>query len=91
MAFNAISISVGGTPTLLINPSTGSIGDPVPAVIFNNDAALKLFIGGPTVSAANGFPIVAQSGIGFRLITSDPVYGISGGANIDARVLIGRQ
>ena len=91
MGFNATSISVGASPTLLCNPTTGSVGDPVPVVVFNNDTTLKLFIGGPTVAAGSGFPIVPQSGIGFRLLTSDPIYAISGGANIDARVLIGRS
>ena len=90
MSFSNTQFNVGVTATQLANPVMGSVTDPVPVAIFNNDAAATLFIGGPNVSAANGFPILKQTGITFRLMASDPVYGIVTAGTVDTRVLIGR-
>ena len=79
-----------GAAVQLVNPSGGSVGDPVPVVIVNNDAAITLFIGGPAVTAGNGLPIYAKSGIGFRLIAGDIIFGIAASGSIDVRILIGR-
>ena len=87
----ASSILVGGTPTLIANPSTGSISDPIPIVVFNNDGTNTLFLGGPTVSSATGIPILKQTGISFRCIVSDPLFAVAGAGSIDCRVMLGRQ
>jgi hypothetical protein len=91
MAFSTSSVSVGTGATPLVNPTTGSISDPVPVVLFNNDAAATLFIGGPNVTTGNGFPILFKTGISFRLMASDPVFGIVAAGTLDCRVMIGRQ
>lgn len=91
MAFKTTTVAVGVTATSLATPTTGSVGDPVPVVIFNNDPTVKLFIGGADVTVATGFPVIPQSGIGFRLLNSDPIFGIVAAGTVDARVLIGRS
>ena len=91
MPFSQPNQTVGGVAVQLVNPSGGSVGDPVPVVIANNDPTVTLFIGGSTVTAATGFPVYPRSGIGFRLIAGDAIFGITTGASIDVRVLIGRS
>lgn len=91
MPFSTPNFSVGAAAVQLFSPVGGSVGDPVPVVIANNDATTTLFIGGSNVTAATGFPIYPKSGIGFRLIAGDIIFGISPAGNLDVRVLVGRQ
>lgn len=91
MPFSVGTVSVGTQATLLANPSTAAASDPQPVVIFNNDAAATLFIGGTGVTTANGFPILKQTGISFRLISGEQIFGIVAAGTLDARVLQGRK
>lgn len=93
MPWTANTISVATTAVVLVNPSTGTIGDPVPSLLFNNDPTNVLYIGPQsTVSTSTGFPVRPLTGISFRLHAGDTIYGISAQAGgIDARVMIGRQ
>jgi len=91
MPFTNTSFNVGASPQLLVQPTTGTVSDPVPVIIFNNSTTDVVYVGGPNVSAANGLPILVKTGISFRLLFSDPVYGITAGPTVDTRVMIGRQ
>lgn len=90
MPFIASPVSVTTSPTLLINPSTASASDPMPAALINNGAE-SLFIGGSAVSTTNGFLIPAGGSITFQLISGDQVWGICVAGPIDVRVLKGRS
>lgn len=92
MSFNASSVGVTNAATLLVNPSTGNVADPVPVAIWNNDSTNTIYIGGSGVTTGNGWPVLKGTGITMRLVASDPVYAIAGVAGpLDVRVLIGRQ
>lgn len=90
MAFVTSTVSVTTAATLLVTPTNGNVTDPVPVVIFNNDATNTVYLGGSGVATTNGMPILKQTGITLRLMAGDTLYGIAG-ATIDVRVMIGRQ
>lgn len=91
MAFRTTAVSVGNTATLLIRPTTATLVDPVPGIVFNNDTTVDMYIGGQDVTTATGFPIPARTGMAFKLLNSDPVWAIVAAGTVDCRVMIGRQ
>lgn len=70
----------------------GSIQDPLPIIIQNLDATIVIYIGGPTVSAATGFPLAAGQSIPMSLYGSSEIpYAISASGTPSVAVLVGRQ
>jgi hypothetical protein len=91
MAFSSASVSVTNAATSLVNPTTGSKGDPVPVIVFNNDPTVTVFLGGATVTAAQGTPLLAQTGVTVQLIAGEQIFAITAAATVDVRVMRGRQ
>jgi len=91
MPFAITNPQVTNSAVMIVNPANASNGDPLPAVIFNNDTTNTLFIGGPTVTSTTGFPILKQTGISFRLISGEQIWAVTAGPTIDTRVMTGRS
>lgn len=89
--FATTAFNVAAAAVKVVDPQAASNGDPMPAVVFNNDTVNTIFIGGPAVTAATGFPILKQTGISFRLISGEAVWAITAGPTVDTRVLTGRS
>lgn len=100
MAFSARQITlVGATATpLLVQGKTGTefenisgtVGDPVPVTIKNEDASAIVYVGGPDVDATHGQSIAAGAAQTYNLYGSDVPYAYSAGTPIIS-VLCGRQ
>jgi hypothetical protein len=84
MAANYYAVSVGTTAILLAPAEAGSCS------VYNNGTA-TIYVGfDATVTTATGTPIVAGGSAGFSSNTYLPaIYGISGTASQDTRVMLG--
>lgn len=108
MALSARQITfVASTPTPLLVFGTGSgstfksiagtVQDPLPVQIKNEDPSTTIWIGGPDVSATNGQSLAPLAAMTMNLYggsspssTSEIPYGFSTGTTV-VSVLVGRQ
>jgi hypothetical protein len=102
VAFNSAQIATNAstaTPLLVQGVSTGqfkniagTIQDPLPVAIQNIDAAIVIYVGGPTVTAATGYPVDPGGSIPMALYGSSEIpYAISASGVPLVAVLVGRQ
>jgi hypothetical protein len=71
----------------------GSVGDELPTLIRNLDAANTVFIGDQGVTTANGFPLKPGESFPVTWLGSDAeyLYGISSATTSVVAILAGRQ
>lgn len=99
MPFNSTQITLSSAnPKPLVLASTftnvtGANGDELPLVIGNTDAAITMYLGGPTVSAATGYPLVAGASLALTCMGTDAtgLYAIAASGTPVIAVLVGRQ
>jgi hypothetical protein len=100
MAFNSAQITLAASTAtpLLVQGTTGtefqnvagSLQDPIPVQILNNSGT-AVWIGGPGVTASNGYPLLEGSPLTWNLYgTSEIPYAFSAGTPV-IYVIIGRQ
>lgn len=69
----------------------GNIQDPLPVIIYNEDAAITIRIGGPDVSATTGVPLLPGQSLPMNLYgTSEIPYAFAVGTPLIS-ILAGRQ
>jgi hypothetical protein len=88
----ATPLLVVGSGASQIAALTGTLQDPLPVAIQNIDAAITIYLGGPGVTAVNGYPLLA--GVSFPLAlygSSEIPYAISASGTPVIAVLVGRQ
>lgn len=88
MATEAHRITVGTTPALLNTAaaSAGYIGA-YSLLVRNRDAAASVFIGGPAVTAAAGFELLATESMPLDLESGENVYAIAASGTVVVHVL----
>ena len=88
-----LPITVTATPTLLAQPQRWhTVDDPLPVIITNRDAAVSVYIGGPTVVAVTGgYELKAGEEIGAQLSLGDDLYAITSAGSVRVDVLKARQ
>lgn len=98
MTIKAVQFALAqNTATNLVPSSSfpnliGSIQDPTPLVLKNEDAAVTIWIGGPDVSATKGQSLVAGQSIPMALYANDIPWGFtSSAANPVISVMVGLQ
>ena len=64
---SATPTNIGASPA----PGIGALIDPIPVQIKNIDAAITIYLGGPTVSTSNGYPLLAGASISFGFVAGD--------------------
>ena len=89
MAVRSSVVAVGTTPTPLTpgadSDENGTYRD---VALTNTDALATVYLGGPTVTTANGFPLEAGTGRAFdALSVTSPVYGIVATDTVNVAVL----
>lgn len=90
----ATPLLVAGTGAGKFSNLNGNVGDPLPVLISNADGSILVYLGGPDVTAANGFPLAAGESTPLSLIgvpVSDIPYAISASGVPNVAVLVGRQ
>lgn len=80
MAFRAVRVTVGTTPTVIFDGEHVSLSNRTTVRIRNNSATNPIFLGGSNVSALTGFEIPATTTITLELSDGDPIYGVAAGA-----------
>lgn len=85
----ATNPSVAGT-TALHAGHKGSPNDPCPVTVYN-PGTCTLFVGGPTVTTANGIAILAGTSMAFNLVDGDILYGITSTVTTTVNVMRGRS
>ena len=105
MGFNSQQITISSsTATPLIVPGTGAsgsgflqykgaVGDELPFIIQNIDAAITVYLGGTDVSTSNGFPLVAGASLPIQTLHADALYlyALAASGSPKVAVLAGRQ
>ncbi len=98
MTIKAVQFAlVQNTATNLVPSSSfpnliGSIQDPTPLVLKNEDAAAVIWIGGPDVSASKGLSLAAGASIPMALYANDIPWGFTtSGASPIISVMVGLQ
>jgi len=92
MAFAANTIAVTATASVAFSTTrAGTLQDPIPFVILNPTGATQtIFIGGPTVTTATGFPIPAGQSFSGSILDSNVPFVIGAGTST-ANYILGRQ
>jgi hypothetical protein len=91
VALKSAQITVGTTPVNLLSGfvNWGNMQDVLPLLVENAGSA-TVYIGGPSVTTANGFILTAGAAIPFTLLNSDTPWAVSGSSTLVC-VLAGRQ
>lgn len=79
--------------SLLCTPTNGRSDDPIPVVVQNQDAAITIYVGGPTVTntgATTGIKVLAGQSIALRVMNGDSVYAIPASGTPNVVTLTGR-
>jgi len=81
-----------GSGTTFTN-AHGAIGDELPALITNTDATIKIYLGGPGVTALTGTPLAAGAALPINFLGSDgqALEAIAASGAPVVAVLVGRQ
>lgn len=83
---------VQGSGSTQFKNAAGTLQDPLPVQITNLDAAIIIYIGGPTVTSGTGTPIPAGgTWIGNLYGVSEIPYLVAASGTPTAAVLVGRQ
>lgn len=86
------ALLVPGSGTTQFSPIQGTLQDPLPVLIQNVDAAITIYIGGSTVTAATGFPIAPGGSVPMALYGSSEIpYAIAASGTPKLALLVGRQ
>ncbi len=90
----ATPLLVKGTSSGQFPNISGTVNDPLPVIIQNNNASISITVGGPNVASEGGVVIPAGSSLQLSLIgspVSDIPYAVSASATPNATVICGRQ
>jgi hypothetical protein len=102
MTVKSTQISVATTgQTELFGPSVtrfgdnfGTVGDPAPVVLVNQDPTNPVYLGGPDVTSSGttgGVELAAGASVGLSIVEGDVWYGVATGAAVTVGVAAGRQ
>lgn len=69
-------VTVGVTPTLILNPVNGSVTGPITGIV-KNPGPTSVYIGGEFVTAATGFELATGGTVDVELISGDVLYGVT--------------
>jgi hypothetical protein len=69
----------------------GTVNDPVPIVIMNNDSANPIYVGPFNVTSTSGVKIPAGGSITRNVVGNDSEFAISTGGTVNTLVEVGRQ
>lgn len=75
----------------IVVPGGGTINDPVPAIITNQDASVSAYLGGAGVTSAAGYELKAGASITVSIIPTDVLYAVTASGTVRLDVLAGRQ
>jgi hypothetical protein len=81
--FSTSQVSVGTTATKILPGKAG-----VDEITIENLGTTQVFIGGPGVTAATGFPLPGVAGASITLTTTQDIYGIVASGTQTVAVLV---
>lgn len=89
MAIEAHRTPVGTSPPTKLTTAAASAGyiGAYSACVRNRDATLSIFLGGPAVTAADGFELLAGEAQAFDLESGDDLYAITASGTASAHVI----
>ena len=88
MAVRSSIVTVGTTPTALTPGADADENGTYRDVALANTGLATVYLGGPTVTTANGFPLGAGAGLSLdALPITSPVYAIVGSGTVTVAVL----
>lgn len=64
---------------------------PEGVTVFNDDGSITVFVGGPTVSTANGIPILAGSSFSIDMVSGERLYAVAASGTPVVRILVAHQ
>lgn len=85
---NATKVTVNTTATLIVSAAGSSPGDRRTAFI--GKPSVIIYIGGPAVTVAQGFPVDTTEVVALDLSAGDTVYAIAG-STTDVRTFVTRS
>ena len=83
--FRSNAVAVTTSAAVLITPKRPTSNAPQTFIIYNNDGAETLYVGGDDVTAANGIPVGPGKYLPLVIIGQDDVWAVGSGA-LDARI-----
>lgn len=86
MAIKSEANTLSTTSELIYSAVNGASGTPAGVEVWNNDASITVYIGGPDVSTANGLPILAQSSRTVDMISGSKLYAVAASGTPEIRV-----
>jgi hypothetical protein len=102
MAFKSAQIALNSSTATALNPQgtgvgqfpnvIGTDGDEIPFLFKNADGSATIYVGGPGVTTANGYPIAAGASVPAGIVgDNETLYGIALTGTPVVAVLAGRQ
>ncbi len=86
------SVNTLSTTKEVIHTATNGNGmSPEGILIYNEDASITVYVGGPSITTSNGIPIVAGASISFDLITAEVVWAVAASGTPVIRILTTHQ
>lgn len=87
------AIFVKGTSTGQFDNIQGNASNPLPTIIQNMDATNTVYLGGPGVTTANGFPLIAGASLPIEWLGTDAtsLFGISSTGTPKIAILAANQ
>lgn len=89
MAFKFASVSVGTTATSLTSGVTDTRpgGEVSRSILIANKGSASVYLGGPTVTSAAGYDLVAGAEVSFDLGSDDEPFAIAASGTVTVHVL----
>ncbi len=85
MSLQSTAVPVLSTATLVYSTINGQSGAPAGVSIYNNGSQ-TVYLGGPNVTIADGFPLGSNEYVSVDLISGETLYGIAD-STTEVRVL----
>lgn len=76
MPIIAARVTIGVTPTLVINPLNGSVTGPITALV-KNPGPTSVYLGGFDVTSTTGFELATGGTVDVELIAGDLLYAVT--------------
>lgn len=78
--FRSTAITVDTSPTLLLNPKTGTSNVQQLYVIYNTSLSQTVYLGGSDVTPGNGIPLKPESYMTIPLTLQEELYATAAGS-----------
>ncbi len=91
MALVSSTNTLSTTAEVIHTAVNGSGHVPEGILIYNDDASIVVYVGGPTVDTSNGIPIAAGGSLSLDVVSAEQVWAVAASGTPVIRILTSHQ